>query len=141
MPAVNPSKIPISICIFDDAGQIMYRAYSPLEFDCPNNNSEEYDALYDDFIHRLYSHIEYDNNNPFSNNTRFGKLLETHTRHIDLPLAERQGQLYFSTFDSANCNYKPIHKESPIHFNPEWATTYANMQNQLGHRAAAHLFI
>jgi hypothetical protein len=135
-------QTPLAILIFRDHNdQIFYRAYSPHEFirtDNPDVNSEAIGQ----FIANIYNRISLDTNNPLNNQTNLGKLLEIHIRSVDMPPVEERGNIaYFSTYDNQHCNYRPIHRPSPIVFNANQATDYAQQQPELYHNQAEHEII
>lgn len=137
------SKIPIAILIFSENGQYIYRSYSPREYYCRPDGSEpdHTDEQFGQFIAKIYNHIAYNDARPISNQTHYGRLLEVHTRHIEFPVDQRGNRIWFSTYNHAYCNYKPIHRPSPIFFDVNSAIEYAHQQPQLRYTNASHELI
>jgi len=135
----SPRKIPIAILIFKMQGQIIYKAFSPSAF--TYESVDERDAKTDEFVTRIYNNIEYDSRH--NNNTRFGKLLEIHKRYIDIPIVWRGDTVYFSTEDNIHCDYKVIHRDSPIYFEAEEAHIYQQGVGgaQITHKVATHMCV
>ena len=136
-------NIPVAILIFDNQGQISYRAYSPTEYHFlpDGSNPDHRDGQFSQFLAHLYNRVAYDQQNPNNNNTNYGRLKEIHTRHIQIPINQRMGPCYFTTHIHSHCNYKPIHRDSPIFFDPNQANSYANLQPNLTHYNCPHEFI
>jgi hypothetical protein len=130
--------IPVAILIFDNDGQITYRAYSP-----SRNTYEEIedDEEFQQFLARLYNHLAYDNQNHLNNITNYGCLKEIHTRYIQIPIQQRGNSCFFSTYINRFTNYKPVHHPSPILFDVNEASDYANEQRNLIHCECPHEFI
>jgi hypothetical protein len=136
-------NIPVAILIFDNDGIISYRAYSPTEyyFRPDGSNPDHRDGQFGQFLAHLYTRLAYDQQNPLNNVTNFGRLKEIHTRHVQIPIANRANICHFTTYIHPNTNYKPIHRDSPIFFNDNQANNYANMQPNLIHQSCPHEFI
>lgn len=136
-------NIPVAILIFENEGIISYRAYSPTEYHFlpDGSNPDHRDGQFGQFLAHLYNHIAYDQLNPMNNNTPYGRLKEIHTRHVQIPIADRGNTCYFTTYVHQHCNYKPIHRESPVFFDQIQANNYANMQPNLSHHNCPHEFI
>jgi hypothetical protein len=139
----NPSKVPIAILIFSENGQYVYRAYSPHEYRClPDGSDPDHtDEQFGQFIANIYNHIAYNDRNPISNQTNYGRLLEIHTRHIEFPVDQRENRIWFSTYNHPYCNYRPVHRQSPIFFDVNSAINYQQQQQQLRHTSATHQLI
>lgn len=133
-------NIPVAILIFDNQGQISYRAYSPQEYHFlpDGSNPDHRDGQFGQFLAHLYNRIAYDQQNPLNNNTNYGRLKEIHTRHVQIPIASRGNVCYFTTYVHQHCNYKPIHRESPVVFDSNQANNYANLQPNLIHLGCPH---
>jgi hypothetical protein len=133
-------NIPVAILIFDNQGQISYRAYSPTEyhFRPDGSNPDHRDGQFGQFLAHLYNRIAYDQLNPINNNTNYGYLKEIHTRHVQIPIASRGNVCYFTTYVHQHCNYKPIHRDSPVVFDANQANNYANLQPNLTHLSCPH---
>jgi hypothetical protein len=137
-------SIPIAILIFDNDGQIIYRAFSPSQYHTLPGVPDEDNTFpdqYGQFLARIYSRISYDTQQPLNNNTNTGKLKEVHTRNIDVPLGQRNNLCYFSTYTHPHTLYKPVHRQSPIFFNFQDAVTYNNSMPELIHRSCSHEFV
>lgn len=136
-------NIPVAILIFENEGFISYRAYSPTEYHFlpDGSNPDHRDGQFGQFLAHLYHRIAYDQLNPMNNNTPYGRLKEIHTRHVQIPIANRGNTCYFTTYVHQHCNYKPIHRESPVFFDAIQANNYANMQPNLSHHNCPHEFV
>jgi hypothetical protein len=136
-------NIPVAILIFDNQGEISYRAYSPTEYHFlpDGSNPDHRDGQFGQFLAHVYNRVAYDQQNPNNNNTNYGRLKEIHTRHIQIPINQRMGLCYFTTYIHPHCNYKPVHRNSPIFFDPNQASSYANLQPNLIHYNCPHEFI
>lgn len=119
------NNIPIVILIFQNNGETLYRAYSPLNY---RLNNECNGTSYQRFIANVYNDISYNANTSL---TRYGILKEIHTRYLDTPLTYRDNIIFFSTFSHPLCNYKPVHKESPLFFNCQDSLNYIDRAIQL----------
>jgi hypothetical protein len=138
-------SIPIAILIFDNDGQIIYRAFSPTQYHTLSEPVGEDDDTFPDqfgqFLARIYSRISYDSQQALNNNTNSGKLKEVHTRMIDVPLGQRTNLCYFSTYTHPHTLYKPVHRPSPVFFNFQDAVSYGNSEPTLIHRSCSHEFV
>jgi hypothetical protein len=135
-------SIPIAILIFDNDGQIIYRAFSPSNYHTlPVQPDEDNLDQYGQFIARIYNRISYDNQQALNNSTQYGKLKEVHTRNIDIPLVHRTNTCYFTTYTHPHTLYKPVHRSSPVFFNFQEAATYSAANPQLIHRSCSHEFV
>lgn len=136
-------NVPVAILIFDDAGQISYRAYSPREYHFnedgsnPNHRSEQFGQ----FLAAVYNRVAYDQLQPINNATNYGRLKEVHSRHVQVQLANRGNECYFSTYIHQHTPYKPVHRNSPVFFNQNDANNYINQQPNLYHRSCPHEFV
>ncbi len=128
------ANIPIAILIFDNGGQITYRAYSPRQYNLNNQNNDQFGQ----FLADVYNKVSYNQHNPLNNATNYGRLKEVHTRHIPTPIQNRGNTCYFSTYIHPNINYKPINKNSPIFFDVLEAQHYANNEPNLYHFECYH---
>ena len=138
---VSASSIyaPIVILIFDNNGQIEYRAYSPVSYNPEDTSSNTKSIQFHNFLDRVHSAISFDELHN-GNNTPFGKLLERHYRFLpDLEL--RKDICYFTTYTNPHCHYKPIDVLSPIHFNEDNAVEYASIHSSMFHRYCTHHFV
>lgn len=135
MSPVNNQTTPVVILILNNEGYISYQAYVPSTYD--NLNPNEFDA----FLARVYNHVSYDATNALNNHTSVGKLLEVHYRDA-VPVTPPNAPLcYFSTYINQNCNYKPIHVNSPILFNSADAERYSQIQTELCHMSCQLRYI
>jgi hypothetical protein len=136
-------SIPVAILIFDNEGQISYRAYSPTEyhFRPDGSNPDHRDGQFGQFLARVYNRVAYNELQPLNNATNYGRLKEIHTRHVQIPIAQRFNICYFSTYIHRHTPYKPVHHESPIFFDLNQANNYANMQPNLCHPNCPHEFV
>lgn len=136
-------NIPVAILIFDNEGQISYRAYSPTEyhFRPDGSNPDHSDGQFGQFLAHLYNRIAYNVQQPLNNATNYGRLKEIHTRHVQIPIASRGNVCYFTTYNHPHTNYKPVHMESPVFFDSNQANNYANMQPNLYHNNCPHEFV
>lgn len=144
--ALNPDmymNIPVAILIFDNDGQIFYHAYSPQEYHFlpDGSNPDHRDGQFGQFLAHVYNRISYDIQNPMNNNTSLGRLKEIHTRHVQIPISNRNNTCYFSTYIHPHCNYKPVHRPSPVLFDQNQADNYANIQPNLYHFNCPHEFV
>jgi hypothetical protein len=144
--AFDPNQfmnIPVAILIFDNQGIISYRAYSPHEYHFlpDGSNPDHRDGQFAQFLAHVYNRVAYDQLHPNNNSTNYGALKEVHTRHVQIPIAQRGDTCFFSTFIHPHCNYKPIHRPSPILFDGNQANNYANQQPNLFHRSCPHEFV
>ena len=138
MAALN---IPVAILIFNNGGQISYRAYSPDNYTINEDGTNPSEQL-GQFLARVHNRIAYNSMQPMNTVTNFGQLKEIHTRHITVPLSERSnGACHFTAYAHQNCNYKPVHRESPVFFSANQATNYANMNPNLFHYECPHEFV
>jgi hypothetical protein len=141
----NPNmNIPVTILIFENDGQISYRAYSPTDyfFNEDGSNPDHRSEQFGQFNARVYNRVAYDSMQPLNNATNYGRIKEIHSRHIMVPISQRQaGICYFTTYIHQHCNYKPIHRNSPVFFDANQANNYANMQPNLFHRSCSHEFV
>lgn len=142
---MNPSliKIPVAILIFNHQDQIVYKAYSPTKYEYPydfSNPNFETDQ-YNQFISSLYLHVGYDLQTSLSNVTAYGKLLEIHSRHVSVPLADREDRCYFTVQLNQHTNYMPVHHTSPIFFDQQEAANRSPEQTDLEHLSCSHEFI
>ena len=141
--------IPLVIVIINNDGQIIYKAYTPVNFDSDSDSDSDSGSDFDDnqatkfdqFMTRLYNHIQYNNSSMTSNQTNMGQLLEIHTRWFDVPSSDRGSQVWFCTYQHQHTSYEPVHRNSPIFFNQNNASDYAEQQQALTHRTATHEFI
>jgi hypothetical protein len=129
---VRATNIPIAILIFSNNGDYVYKAYSPQEYYCRPDGSEpdSNDEQFGQFMASIYNHISYNHENPIMNQTRYGRLLEIHTRHVDFPVDQRGNSIWFITYIHPYCNYKPIHRQHPIFFDVNLAIDYHNQHQQ-----------
>jgi len=146
MNASNPvafMNVSVAILIFDNDGQISYRAYSPQQyhFNEDGSNPDHRSEQFGQFLAAVYNRVAYDQLNPLNNNTNYGRLKEVHSRHVQIPIQNRGNVCYFSTYIHQHCNYKPVHRNSPVFFDDIQANNYANMQPNLFHRSCPHEFI
>lgn len=146
MNAFNPAafmNVPVAILIFDNDGQISYRAYSPQQyhFNEDGSNPDHRSEQFGQFLAAVYNRVAYDQMNPLNNNTNYGRLKEVHSRHVQIPIQNRGNVCYFSTYIHQHCNYKPVHRNSPVFFDDIQANNYANMQPNLFHRSCPHEFV
>lgn len=145
MTVINPHmNIPVAILIFDNEGQISYRAYSPdgYIFNADGSNPDHRSEQFGQFLARVHNRVAYDSMQPMNNATNYGRLKEIHTRHIAVPITDRgNGICYFTTYIHQHCNYKPVHRNSPVFFDAIQADNYANMQPNLFHRSCSHEFV
>ncbi len=144
--AYNPNavmNIPIAILIFDNDGQIFYKAFSPREyhFRPDGSNPDHRDGQFGQFLAHLYNRISYNQLEPLNNSTNYGRLKEIHTRHISIPIAARENTCYFTTYTHQNTPYKPVHINSPVFFDCGQAQNYANSQPNLSHQNCTHEFV
>lgn len=125
---------PISILIIRDPNDmIIYKGYVPFQYQSDReSNTEEYDNEYYRFMGAIYTDINYSLEDGLNNQTRYGTLLEHHTRWIDVdPQNMDLSQAYFSLYENQNTNYLCIHHNSPIYFDQFQADNYANSQTEL----------
>ena len=140
----TPTNIPVAILIFNNGGQITYRAYSPNSYNLNNDgtNPDHQSEQFGQFLARIHNQIAYDLMQPINTITNFGQLKEIHTRHITVPITERCNEVcYFTTYNHPHCNYNPVHRESPVFFNVNQANNYASMYPNLFHYQCSHEFI
>jgi hypothetical protein len=144
MSSINDfMNIPVAILIFINQGHITYRAYSPREYHFlpDGSNPDHRDGQFAQFLAHVYNRVSYDAQNPMNNSTPFGELKEIHTRHVQIPIANRGHTCYFSTYIHQHTNYKPVDRPSPVLFDPIQAQNYANTQPNLYHRDCPHEFV
>lgn len=136
-------NIPIAILIFENQGQISYRAYSPTEyhFRPDGSNPDHRDGQFGQFLAHLYTKVAYDQLNPLNNNTNYGQLKEIHTRHVQIHITSRNNICYFTTYNHPHTNYKPVHRESPVFFDVNHANNYSNQQPNLTNLSCIHEFV
>ena len=129
-------NVPVAILIFDDDGQITYRAYSPTQyhFNEDGSNPDHRSEQFGQFLASVYNRLAYNQLQPLNNATNYGRLKEVHTRHIQVPITQRGGICYFTTYVHQHCNYKPVHRMSPVFFDDIQANNYAN-------RSCPHEFV
>jgi hypothetical protein len=132
-------NIPVAILIFENNNGFLYKAYSPSNYlYYPDGVAlDEQSEQYGQFMANVYNKITYDvqQNN---NNSAHGQLREIHTRFISVPIINRGNMVYFYTYINPHCNYRPIHRHSPVFFNPNQADDYANQQPNLGYIQCSH---
>jgi hypothetical protein len=135
-------RIPVAIIIFDNGGQISYRAYSPtiwLEVD-------DAEIQYGQFLARIYQRLAYNPLEPMNTATPLGNMKEVHTRLHYSPLGHREGGIcYFTTYIHPHTPYKPVHRASPVFFNErqdrnDYAAA-APGAPELFHRTCPHEFV
>ena len=144
MTNANPHmNIPVAILIFENNNIISYRAYSPTDylFNDDGSNPDHRSEQFGQFLARVYNRVAYDSMQPLNNNTNYGRIKEIHSRHIVMPIAERHNICYFTTYIHQHCNYKPVHRSSPVLFDANQANNYANMQPNLIPRSCDHEFV
>lgn len=136
-------SIPLAILIFDNNGYISYRAYSPTEYHWlpDGSNPDHRDGQFAQFLAHLYNRVAYNALQPMNNNTNYGHLKEIHTRHVQIPIADRGNSCYFTTYIVPNTPYKPVHRNSPVFFDATQANNYSNTQPNLCHRNCPHEFV
>lgn len=135
-------SIPIAILIFDNDGQIFYRAYSSTQFIANEHDQHIRTRMFEQFLADINNHISYDQLNPANNNnTNYGRLKEIHTRYIQIPYSQRNDICYFTTYVHPHCTYNPVHINSPIFFDINEANNYININPNLVHRNCPHEFI
>ena len=139
MSSATP-RIPIVILIFNDNGNIQYRAFSPANWNLIEETSHpEFELQYGQFIARVYNHIVYDTYNSIQfNQTNYGRLLEVHSRNTLMPVVQRGNVIYCTTYDHPYCNYRPINRQSPIFFDYIEASNYASINQNLTHIMVEH---
>jgi hypothetical protein len=139
-------RIPVAIIIFDNDGQISYRAYSPTTW----QEEGEAEIQYGQFLARIYQRLTYNPLEPMNTGTPFGVMKEVHTRLHHSPLAHREGSAcYFTTYIHPHTPYKPVHRASPIFFNDHQSPnsysaavgTSAPEALELFHSACPHEFV
>jgi len=136
--AFNPNiSVPVAILIFDNDGQITYRAYSPSQY----NFNEEGSDHFGQFLARIYNRVSYNHNNPNNSNTYYGCLKEIHTRHLAIPINNRHDVCYFSTYNHPHTTYMPVHRQSPVFFDVNLANNYAETRHHLSHHRCEHEFV
>jgi hypothetical protein len=121
-------RIPVAIIIFDNGGQISYRAYSPtVWYEDGGADDSTFGDQYGRFLARIYQRLAYNPLEPMNTATPFGNMKEVHTRHHWTPLGSREGgQCYFTTYIHTHTPYKPVHRPSPVFFNEnQGANDYA----------------
>ena len=64
-------NIPVAILIFDNEGQISYRAYSPHEyhFNADGSNPDHRSEQFGQFLANVYNRVSYDQLQPMNNAT------------------------------------------------------------------------
>ncbi len=136
-------NVPIAILIFEDDGQFIYRAYSPSQyhFNEDGSNPDHRSEQFGQFLAAVYNRVAYNQLQPLNNNTPYGRLKEVHSRHIQVPIAQRGHTCHFTTYVHQHCPYKPIHRNSPVFFDDIQANNYANYQPNLHHRSCSHEFV
>ena len=144
--ASNPEQfmnVPVAILIFDNGGQISYRAYSPQHyyFNEDGSNPDHRSEQFGQFLARVHNRVAYDAQNPMNNQTPYGALKEIHSRHVMIPIAARGTTCYFTTYIHQHTPYKPIHRQSPVFFDVIQAQNYAGTQPNLYHRECPHEFV
>jgi hypothetical protein len=137
-------NLPVAILIFEDPNhQVYYRAYSSSQY-IPNADSSVQNLQhhqYGQFIAQIYNKLALDQQNPLSNVTSYGKLKEVHIRFLEIPMAQRGPTCYFSTYYHPHCNYRTIHRQSPIYFIADQALIYGSSQPNLVHCECEHEII
>jgi hypothetical protein len=144
--AFNPNQfmnVPVAILIFDNDGQISYRAYSPQHyyFNEDGSNPDHRSEQFGQFLAAVYNRVAYDQLNPLNNNTNYGRLKEVHSRHVQVPIQNRGSVCYFTTYIHQHTPYKPVHRNSPVFFDDIQANNYASTQPNLFHRSCSHEFV
>ena len=127
-------RSPISILIFCDPNDVIYyRAYVPSQYQSERySNTDEYDNEYYRFMGAIYTDINYNLEDGLNNQTKYGKLLEHHTRWVELDLQNMDfSKVYFSLYENQHTDYLCIHHNSPIHFDIIQADNYASIQSEL----------
>lgn len=136
-------NIPIAILIFENNGQVSYRAYSPNNyfFNEDGSNPDHLSEQFGQFLARVHNRIAYDSMQPMNNATNYGRLKEIHSRHIMRSAGVSQDICYFTTYNNLHTNYKPVHRNSPLFFDVNQANNYANLQPNLTHISCIHEFV
>lgn len=127
-------RCPISILIIRDPNDvIIYKGYLPSQYQSQReSNTEQYDNEYYRFMGAIYTDINYSVEDGLNNQTKYGKLLEHHTRWIEVdPQNTDLSQTYFSLYENQHTDYLCIHHNSPIYFNVLQADNYASIQTEL----------
>ena len=141
------SKVPLAILIFDYEGTITYRAYSPTL--CSDTIETEYNTQHDEeeldtfgqFLAKVYNKILYNLSDPLNNSTRYGRLLEIHTRDVHTPITEDCDMIYFSVYNHPNCNYRPVRRGAPILFHSLSSQNYAETHPEIVQVSAIHEYV
>lgn len=137
LPVTN--NIPVAILIFEDQNhQTHYRAYSSSQYISNPESFNLQHQQYSQFIAQIYNKLALDLQNPCSNMTNYGKLKEVSIRFLETPMANRGASCYFSAYNHPHCSYKPVHRQSPIHFTETDAQMYIVMQPELFHYECEH---
>ena len=134
-------NLPIAILIFEDPNhQVYYKAYSPSQY-IPSSDSSVQNHQhhqYGQFIAQIYNKLALNQQNPLNNITQYGKLKEVFIRFLEIPMAQRGPTCYFSTYNHPHCNYRTVHRQSPIYFTAEQAQGWGSSQFNLVHCECEH---
>ncbi len=125
---------PISILIIRDPNDvIIYKGYLPTQYESERvSDAYDYDNDYYRFMGAIYTDINYSVEDVLNNQTKYGKLLEHHTRWVEVdPQNMNSSKVYFSLYNNQHTNYLCIHHNSPIYFDIVQADNYANIQTEL----------
>ena len=137
-------NLPVAILIFEDPNQqIYYRAYSSSQYILSTDSSVQniQQHQYGQFIAHIYNRLALDQQNILNNDTQYGKLKEVFIRFLDIPIAQRGPICYFSTYNHPHCNYRTVHRQSPIYFTAEQLLSYGTSQPNLVHFECYHEII
>ena len=125
---------PISILIIRDPNDvIIYKGYLSTQYESERvSDAYDYDSDYYRFMGAIYTDINYSVEDVLNNQTKYGKLLEHHTRWVEVdPQNMDLSQAYFSLYENQNTDYLCMHHNSPIFFNVVQADNYAAVQTEL----------
>jgi hypothetical protein len=109
----------LSILIFRDInGAILYKGFA---------SKNEIDV--NDFMDKIYNEINYEPETPLDNTSKYGELLEHHTRNVDI--LPNTNKVYFSLYQHEYTKYLCIHNKSPVFFEQSKADEYIMLQPEL----------
>jgi hypothetical protein len=132
----SPATAPIVILVFDNNGEIEYRAFSPSSYKHEDISSNNKSDQFNNFIKRVHSAISLRN----TNDTIYGRIYERNYRFLP-NLLERGDICYFTLCRDESGHYKSIDIQSPIHFTELDAVKYARYNNTGFHRYCMHYYV
>ena len=126
------SRIPIMILtIRGEEDNVFYRGYSPDQWiPSPTNQGDDTDdewyvSQLDTFKNKIWLRLDY-NPNGSDNTSNIGRILETCTKYIDVPLVDRHDVVHFYVKNNQYTNYKVVQIGHPFFFDLDASESYTS---------------